>query len=172
MWRKCFFDIIHLNPAWQVSALPEQTIYEHLHWTHNYNNNNSFIWKPWVCCKVLRGLTGRVRKWLSSILCRVIPPDFITSLFYTNLGMFSIISFKLFIMGPPTVSYYEIRSVTKLVGFLHNFTRSSPNIHFKTKYLCHIFFHKMLPVNICICSFPKTSSAFHLYALLTVTTLH
>jgi hypothetical protein len=35
MWRKCFLNIIHLNPAWQISALPEQTIYEHLQWAYS-----------------------------------------------------------------------------------------------------------------------------------------
>lgn len=35
MWRKCFLNIIHLNPTWQISALPEKTIYEHLQWTYS-----------------------------------------------------------------------------------------------------------------------------------------
>jgi hypothetical protein len=35
MRRKCFLNIVHLNPAWQISALPEQTIYEHLNWTQS-----------------------------------------------------------------------------------------------------------------------------------------
>lgn len=49
MRRECFLNIVHLNPAWQISALPEQAIYEHLHWTQSITT---------VSCACHRFVTG------------------------------------------------------------------------------------------------------------------